>query len=77
MAKSSHAERESVPMNICAIPIRTLFDFKDHEKAASVLASLLLERGFDLSRPYSMVRDTALGIYLFRQPQAEAGPSSC
>jgi hypothetical protein len=64
-------------MNICAIPIRTLFDFKDCEKAASVLASLLLERGFDLSRPYSMMRDAALGVYLFRQPKAEASPSSC
>lgn len=54
-------------MKICAIPIRTLFDFQDCEKAARVLAALLLERGFDLARPYSMMRDAALGIYLFRQ----------
>jgi hypothetical protein len=28
----------------------------------------LSERGFDLGRPYTMIRDVALGVYLFQQP---------
>jgi hypothetical protein len=51
----------------CAIPIRTLQDFRDREKALRVMSALLSERGFDLSQPYTMIRDVALGVYMFSQ----------
>lgn len=58
-------------MKTCAIPIRTLQDFQDEDKAARIMTSFLQQRGFDLRQPYTMLRDVALGVYLFRQPTAE------
>jgi len=55
-------------MKTCAIPIRTLQDFRDQDKATRVMTEFLRQRGFDLDRPYTMTRDVALGVFLFRQP---------
>jgi hypothetical protein len=60
-------------MRTCAIPIRTLQDFQDEDKAARIMTTFLQQRGFDLRKPYSMLRDVALGVYLFRQPTTDEG----
>ena len=54
-------------MKTCAIPIRTLQDFRDQESATRVMTEFLKKRGFDLAKPYTMTRDVAFGVYLFTQ----------